>query len=75
MSKVVSTVLQIGSIALQFVPQFAALSWALRAAITIGLNVGAMLTVPKIKQQARQASATSLSFGEVPRAATIGLPE
>lgn len=72
MSKVVNVVLRIASIAVSFIPGFGQLSWILRAAIMIGLNVGAMLTTPKARQPERQASVTALQLGEVPREALIG---
>jgi hypothetical protein len=70
MSRAISGLLQIVSVVVG-----STVGGPLGAFLMVALSVGARLTAPKAKQQARQASVTSLSFGEVPRAAAIGLPE
>ncbi|MCB1512909.1 MAG: hypothetical protein KDE55_00030 [Novosphingobium sp.] len=73
MSKFVSAALNVAMVGVQLIPGFGQLSLVLRAGITIGLGVGASLTAPKLKQQPRQAAATTLQLGEVPRTAILGV--
>ena len=68
MSKFVSTALRVASIGVAVLFPLTRLG----SFVIAGLNIGASLTAPKAKQQARQASVTTLQLGEVPRQAILG---